>query len=226
MIVVGGASYSAEGTLDYLVPDPWPQGIGVYDLSALEWKTAYDADAEPYVTPDIIKQYYQANGSEPAEWTDEGVKAWFQSAQRVENGETSSGSSGNTSNNNDSNNDSNSTSGDDENNTSTNTGAIAGGVVGGVAALALLGGIIWFVLRRRRQRQGAHHQGTVYSPAAAHEEGAMASEYRGKEGATVGEMDGSGRMSELPAGWEGVGAGEARGALHELPSREEPGAYR
>jgi LPXTG-motif cell wall-anchored protein len=38
----------------------------------------------------------------------------------------------------------------DSDNSSTPTGAIAGGVVGGVAGLALIGGLIFFFLRRRR----------------------------------------------------------------------------
>jgi hypothetical protein len=36
-----------------------------------------------------------------------------------------------------------------------NTGAIVGGAVGGVAFLALVGALVWFLLRRRRIRAGA-----------------------------------------------------------------------
>lgn len=205
MIVVGGASYTMESTLEYLVPDPWPQGIGVYDLSVLQWKDGYDADAEAYVTPDVIKQYYQANGSEPSEWTDDNVREWFQSAQRVRHGGTSGGADESRSDKN----------GGDSNGTS--VGAIVGGVVGGVAVLALLGATVWFVLRRhRKQRRG--HQGTVYAPAPAREEGEV-SQYRPKETTTVGEMDGRASMSELPV------TGRGRRTVHELPGREEPVVY-
>lgn len=38
---------------------------------------------------------------------------------------------------------------------SVNSGAIAGGVVSGVVALALITGIAWFLIRRRRQNQAA-----------------------------------------------------------------------
>lgn len=38
---------------------------------------------------------------------------------------------------------------------SVNSGAIAGGVVGGVVALALIAGMAWFLIRRRRRDQAA-----------------------------------------------------------------------
>lgn len=40
---------------------------------------------------------------------------------------------------------------DSNNSSSTPTGAIAGGVVGGVAGLALIGGLIFFLIRRKRK---------------------------------------------------------------------------
>lgn len=38
---------------------------------------------------------------------------------------------------------------------SVNSGAIAGGVVGGIVALALVAGMAWFLIRRKRQDQAA-----------------------------------------------------------------------
>lgn len=39
-----------------------------------------------------------------------------------------------------------------------NTGAIAGGVVGGVAGVALIGVLIWWVLRRKRRTASTAHE--------------------------------------------------------------------
>ena len=38
--------------------DPWPHSIGIFDLTDLVWKSEYDADADEYQTPDVIKQWY------------------------------------------------------------------------------------------------------------------------------------------------------------------------
>lgn len=213
MIVIGGATTTTESTTDYVPVEPWPHAIGVYDLSALEWKTDFDAEAAPYVTPDVIKEYYQLNGAGPAEWTDDGVEAWFQQARTRRPGSGGSnstqsgddGSSGATSGN-------NRDGGDDDNGDhhDSNTGAIVGGVVGGVAGLALVCGIVWFVVRRRRRR----HQAPPYQ----HNGGAAAPvEYHGKtavgDNGFRAEMDGRGSVSELPgpgfggqpAGWKTEG---------------------
>lgn len=39
-------------------PDPFPQGIGIYDLSEFRWKDRYDADAEAYETNQEIMSFY------------------------------------------------------------------------------------------------------------------------------------------------------------------------
>lgn len=38
-------------------PDPWEQGIGVFDMTELQIKDAYNASASAYVSPDIVAQY-------------------------------------------------------------------------------------------------------------------------------------------------------------------------
>lgn len=55
--------------------DPWPFGIGIYDLSAMEWKDTYDADAAPYVTPELVKA--SNKGLKPPDWVNDDVKEWF-----------------------------------------------------------------------------------------------------------------------------------------------------
>jgi hypothetical protein len=40
-------------------PDPNPRGLGIFDMSALEWKDSYDADAADYETNETIRSWYE-----------------------------------------------------------------------------------------------------------------------------------------------------------------------
>jgi hypothetical protein len=78
MAVVGGVPVTMDSTLDYIPPDPWPKGIGIFDMSAMEWTDGYDANAATYITPDVVKAYYQNNGRYPSSWSSDEVKEWFE----------------------------------------------------------------------------------------------------------------------------------------------------
>src|SRR5947207_3245864 len=52
MLVIGGAS-SQDG-----VPETWTNGLGIYDMTALKWASGYNANAESYVRPELVKRYY------------------------------------------------------------------------------------------------------------------------------------------------------------------------
>ncbi len=123
----------------YNPPDPWPQGIGIFDMTAMEWKEGYDADAAPYMTPDVVKAYYQQNGRNPASWTNDIVRTWF----------THPGSNPM---------DSNINSSIPQTKTptlsassKTRRDAIAGGSVGGIAIVAIIALFTFISLRRRRR---------------------------------------------------------------------------
>lgn len=47
MVSVGG-QLGPPGDLE---PDPWDQGLGIFDLSAMEWRDRYDSNAGAYVSP-------------------------------------------------------------------------------------------------------------------------------------------------------------------------------
>ncbi|RDW93399.1 uncharacterized protein DSM5745_00721 [Aspergillus mulundensis] len=85
---------------------------------------------------------------------------------------------------------------------STNTGAIAGGVVGGVAGLAVILALIWFIMRRRRQRIA---QGALVTPADS--ASTAAKEYSGIQQA---ELDDNTYRAEL--------YGNHNAMAHELPA--------
>lgn len=62
MIMTGGLDpshfHEFLGDSDNLPPDPWPQGIGVFDMTALKFKDLYQANASAYETPEMIKKYH------------------------------------------------------------------------------------------------------------------------------------------------------------------------
>lgn len=45
-------------------------------MSAMEWASQYDANAAPYVSPDMVKTYYENNARYPS-WSSPQVEQWF-----------------------------------------------------------------------------------------------------------------------------------------------------
>jgi hypothetical protein len=80
MIVVGGVTANTADS--QLKKDPRKQGLGVFDLTELEWKSSYDASAAAYQTPNVIKQYISANGQYPTNWDSLTVQLWLSSKGR------------------------------------------------------------------------------------------------------------------------------------------------
>lgn len=54
MLSTGGISHNFE----FDDGDPWPHAIGVFDLTDLVWKDRYDAEAEDYEPPQMVKDWY------------------------------------------------------------------------------------------------------------------------------------------------------------------------
>ena len=58
MIIIGGFNPVTVLSWDNTT-DPWTQQIGIFDMTALQWKDAYQSNANPYKSPDIVKDFYQ-----------------------------------------------------------------------------------------------------------------------------------------------------------------------
>lgn len=75
MAVIGGADNSLANWSKWR--DPWLQGIGIFDLTDMEWKDHYDPSAASYTTPQAMKGWYEQNGRYPSAWDDPVVQGWF-----------------------------------------------------------------------------------------------------------------------------------------------------
>ncbi|CAG9990552.1 unnamed protein product [Clonostachys byssicola] len=56
ILSIGGVNTSDSDGMS--TKDSLPQGLGIFDMTKMEWKETYDAGAEPYATPEIIKKWY------------------------------------------------------------------------------------------------------------------------------------------------------------------------
>ncbi|KAH6691469.1 hypothetical protein F5X68DRAFT_229322 [Plectosphaerella plurivora] len=139
MISYGGVNDKSSSSGFWREKDPFPQGLGVFDMTEMAWKTRYEADAAAYESPEAVKSWYAEGGMKNREWSSDAVKQLFAQDESSTGGSTEGeGGDGGGS-------EAESSSG------GTSTAVIAGGVVGGVLGVALIGGLIWFLLRRRRK---------------------------------------------------------------------------
>ncbi|KAH8158818.1 hypothetical protein CIB48_g9419 [Xylaria polymorpha] len=60
IIVVGGQNAYSIAPESISDPDPWPQGIGVFDLQTLDWSDSYQPDSMNYQIPKVIDDWYRA----------------------------------------------------------------------------------------------------------------------------------------------------------------------
>ncbi|KAI4229611.1 MAG: hypothetical protein LQ349_006367 [Xanthoria aureola] len=159
--------------------DPFLQGLGIFDLPTMQWSDGYNAVAEPYETPTVVKAWYAANGRSTGTWDSPATQRLFlqETSSTGERGASPSSP---------------------EKSGSSSTGAIVGGVVGGIAALCLLIGLVWW-LRRRRKASNAigkdltsQHQEKQHSELSAREK-----PYELQDDYRPYEMDGTHSAAEM-----------------------------
>ena len=59
MIVYGGIPASAHMARPWADRDEWTNGIGIFDLTELEWSDEFRADADQYETPKMVMDWYK-----------------------------------------------------------------------------------------------------------------------------------------------------------------------
>jgi hypothetical protein len=56
MLVIGGTQPS--NPLGIAAVDPWPSGLGIFDMTAFAWSDGYDPSAAIYEQPNVVRDYY------------------------------------------------------------------------------------------------------------------------------------------------------------------------
>lgn len=58
LISFGGLNLKGDSTDNWASKDPYPRGIGIFNLNTHEWEDSYDADRPEYKTHEDIKAWY------------------------------------------------------------------------------------------------------------------------------------------------------------------------
>ncbi|OHE93099.1 kelch repeat protein [Colletotrichum orchidophilum] len=85
MLSVGGV----DGKTGYSSADPWPQGLGLFDMTDWTWKTDYDAGAKEYESAKTVNEWYQATGVSSVQWSSNEIQALFRKSNSTITGGTS-----------------------------------------------------------------------------------------------------------------------------------------
>jgi Kelch motif len=75
MVVVGGMVPELEYNLE--PRDPWPQGLGIFDLTEMQWRNDYDVNADAYETPRMVKDGIAKEGTYPKKWDSPELARWL-----------------------------------------------------------------------------------------------------------------------------------------------------
>ncbi|KAL2206344.1 hypothetical protein CC79DRAFT_1369765 [Sarocladium strictum] len=132
LLSFGGVRTTQGGSPEeyWLEPDPWTQGIGIFDMSSWSWKDRFDADADSYIQHKTLREWYDRGELNNVEWSKD-VKALFVSQNESDTGGDL---------------------GSDGNDKDLNVGVIAGSIVGGIVLIAaVIGG--WLCWRRHHRRK-------------------------------------------------------------------------
>jgi len=139
MLSIGGFN------TNFTTVDPWTNGLGIFDLTDLSWGFNYNANAAPYVRSTLVQEYYNTSNRYPSTWSNPDLEAIFNITSSGPAAPSISSPSS-------------SPSPSPSSSSHSNTGAIAGGVAGGVAFLAVLIGLAWILLRKKRRNSQIRYE--------------------------------------------------------------------
>jgi hypothetical protein len=62
--------------------DKAPQGLLVFDMTAMKWVDAYDATLGAYEAPEVVKSWYAKGSLDKVQWSSDAVKGLFVTAKQ------------------------------------------------------------------------------------------------------------------------------------------------
>ncbi|KAI8629550.1 hypothetical protein F5Y19DRAFT_85730 [Xylariaceae sp. FL1651] len=138
MLSVGGIDGENRTFTAPTTADPWTYGIGVLDMTELQWTNSYDPDAPAYDSPTVVKDWYSAGNLEKMHWDNADLEMLFMNTPSAPTPTPSQVKS-----------------------ETSATGAIVGGAVGGAIGIAAIGMMSFLFMKRRRSRaetpDSSHH---------------------------------------------------------------------
>ncbi|KAK3949887.1 hypothetical protein QBC32DRAFT_399921 [Pseudoneurospora amorphoporcata] len=79
MLTIGGVDYGKGDIKYWKDQDPLPQGLGIFDMTAMSWvrNGSYNADAETYQAPQVVRNWYRSQNGSTVEWSSGEVEEMF-----------------------------------------------------------------------------------------------------------------------------------------------------
>ncbi|KAK3402249.1 hypothetical protein B0T20DRAFT_370472, partial [Sordaria brevicollis] len=151
MLVVGGQDLSSGLPETYWqIGDRFPQGLGIFNMTALSWVKdyTYHADAQPYKSHQVVEDWYRGNNLSAVPWSSNQVRDMFTANPVVFNTSNSLSESESTT--------STSTNNTNKTTLSNKIGLIVGGVVGGIVGMAILLSVVYYFWIRKPTTPAAH----------------------------------------------------------------------
>lgn len=77
MITIGGLGGASTDVDGFNVTDSFPQSLGIFDLTQMEWTVSFSHDAPPYERSDPVQALYIENNPFPLSWSSPALQALF-----------------------------------------------------------------------------------------------------------------------------------------------------
>jgi len=77
LLSVGGIDTDLLFPKNFLDPDPWTNGLGVFDLTSLAWQDRYNVQAASYQPHAAVNEWYSKDGMASVKWSSDAVRKLF-----------------------------------------------------------------------------------------------------------------------------------------------------